>query len=176
MSECNTLYDRHHRFAVGFDRGHLTIRPRYSTVVLSCVDSRVGPTHFHALELGDAIVLRNTGGRVTEAVERDLAILWTMASQFANDRAPGLSLAIVHHTDCGLEKLANSELQCAGSQKSGLDLSVLKRLAITDHDKSVKDDIERRRQSTLVPDERVVSAHLDNVNSGRLNQVVAPAP
>jgi hypothetical protein len=84
MSEINNLYDRNHRFAVGFDQAELAILPRFSTVILTCIDARVDPAHFLDLKLGDAIVLRNAGGRVTEAVERELAILFAIANQVAD--------------------------------------------------------------------------------------------
>ena len=87
MSDINSLYDRNHRFAVGFDQADLAIRPRCSTVILTCIDARVDPAHFLDLKLGDAVVLRNPGGRVTEAVERELAILFAIANQVNRWRA-----------------------------------------------------------------------------------------
>jgi carbonic anhydrase len=176
MSEINNLYDRNHRFAVGFDQAELAILPRFSTVILTCIDARVDPAHFLDLKLGDAIVLRNAGGRVTEAVERELAILFAIANQVADGEPPELSLAIIHHSDCGLERLASPQAQEAISQRSGVDLAVLQSLGIADHNQSLVDDVDRLQRSNLVPDELVVSAHLYNVKSGRINQVIPAAP
>ena len=176
MSEINNLYDRNHRFAVGFDQAELGIRPRFSTVILTCIDARVDPAHFLDLKLGDAIVLRNAGGRVTEAVERELAILFALANQVADAEPSELSLAIIHHTDCGAERLASPQAQEAISQRSGVDLAVLQSIGIADHNQSLVDDVDRLRRSNLVPDELVVSAHLYNVKSGRINQVIPAAP
>ena len=64
MSDLDTLYDRNEEFARTFDQGDLPILPRHPTIVLTCVDSRVDPAHFLGLELGDTLVLRNSGGRV----------------------------------------------------------------------------------------------------------------
>ena len=168
------LYRQNREFAKGYDGQNLTMRPRYSTVVLTCMDARVDPSHFLGLDLGDTIVLRNAGGRVTKDVERDLAMLWTMAAQFSNGNAPNLSLAIVHHTECGLEKLANPETQLRTSLKSGLSLRVLKSLAIADHAKSFNYDIQQLRNSVIVPKELIISAHLYNVHSGELQEVILP--
>jgi carbonic anhydrase len=63
---------------------------------------RVDPAHFLGLELGDTLVLRNSGGRVTDDVEQSVALLSGLTSLVSGDGAPGLSLAIVHHTDYGL--------------------------------------------------------------------------
>lgn len=174
MSEINSLYDRNHRFAVDFDHADLAIRPRFSTIILTCIDARVDPAHFLDLKLGDAVVLRNPGGRVTEAVERELAVLFAIANQVTNGQPPEFSLAIVHHSDCGLERLANLQAQQAISQRSGVDLAVVESLAIADHNQSLVDDVDRLRRTDLLPDELVVSGHLYNVKSGRMNQVIAP--
>ncbi len=176
MSDLDTLYEHNQGFARTFDQGDLPILPRRSTIVLTCVDSRVDPAHFFGLELGDALVLRNTGGRVTDDVEQGVALLSGMTRLVAGDRAPGLSLAIVHHTDCGLEKIAAPGPRHALRQNTGLELAVLETLAISDHKASLMDDIERLRASDLVPPELVVSAHLYDVRSGRVSRVVPPAP
>ncbi len=85
-----------------------------------------------------------------------------------------LSLAIVHHTDCGLERIAAPGPRQALSKNTGLESEVLERLAISDHEASFRADIERLRDSDLIPSELEVSAHLYDVTSGRMTQVVSP--
>ncbi len=176
MSDLDTLYDRNEGFARNFDQGNLPILPRRATVILTCVDSRVDPAHFLGLELGDALVLRNSGVRVTDDVEQGVALLSGMTRLVAGDRASGLSLAIVHHTDCGLERIAAPGPRKTLGQSTGLEAGLLETLAISDHEVSLMDDIERLRASDLVPPELVVSAHLYDVTSGRMSQVAPPAP
>ena len=108
MTELATLYDRNSEFARAFAFADLPIRPKLSTVVLTCLDARVDPAHFLGLEPGEILVLRNAGGRVTQDVERDVTFLWTLAAQM-DGGTPDLSLAIIHHTDCGVERLASTE-------------------------------------------------------------------
>ncbi len=134
------------------------------------------PRTFSAWSWATPYVLRNSGGRVTDDVEQGVALLAGMTRLVAGDRAPRLSLAIVHHTDCGLERIAAPGPRQALSQSTGLEPGVLEMLAISDHEASFKDDIERLRASDLVPPELVVSAHLYDVTSGRVSQVVPPAP
>ncbi len=57
-----TLLDRNRSFAEQFEVGDLTIRPRLSTIILTCVDARVDLAHLFGLGLGDAVVIRNAGG------------------------------------------------------------------------------------------------------------------
>ncbi len=99
-----------------------------------------------------------------------------MTRLVASDRAPRLSLAIVHHTDCGLERIAAPGPRQALVENTGLEPGVLEMLAISDHESSLIDDIERLRASDIVPPELVVSAHLYDVRSGRVSQVSSPAP
>ena len=176
MSELNSLYDRNHRFAIGFNQADLAIRPQFSTIILTCIDARVDPAHVLALQLGDAVVLRNPGGRVTGAIERELAILFAMANQVTDGQPPEFSLAIIHHSDCGLERLANPQAQQAISQRSGVDLAVVESFSIADHNQSLADDVDRLRRSNLMPDVLVVSGHLYNVKTGRINEVISAAP
>ncbi len=176
MSDLETLYERNQEFARTFDQGDLPILPRRPTMVLTCADSRVDPAHFLGLELGDTLVLRNSGGRVTDDVEQSVALLLGMTRLVAGARAPAFSLAIVHHTDCGLERIAAPGPRQALCENTGLEPGVLEMLAISDHESSLMDDIERLRASDLVPPELVVSAHLYDVRSGRVSQVISPAP
>ncbi len=113
---------------------------------------------------------------MTEDVEQAVALLSGMTRLVTGDRAPRLSLAIVHHTDCGLERIAAHGARQALSQSTGLDPKLLETLAISDHEASFMDDIERLRASELVPPDLVVSAHLYDVRSGRMSLVVPPAP
>ncbi len=87
MSDLDTLYDRNEEFSRTFDQGDLPILPRRPTIVLTCVDSRVDPAHFLGLELGDTLVMRNSGGRVTDDVEQGVALLAGMTRLVAGDRA-----------------------------------------------------------------------------------------
>ena len=175
MTDLQNLIDRNQKFASDYE-GNLTIMPQFLTVVLACVDARVDPAHVLGLELGDALVFRNAGARVTRDVELDLGILWTLGSRIAGDKFQGLALAIVHHTDCGMERLANPDLGNALSTNLGIDSAEIEALAITDHTESIHGDIQRLRRSSLVPNALVVSGHMYNVADGIMREVVAPAP
>ena len=174
MTELATLYDRNSEFARTFTFADLPIRPKLSTVVLTCLDARVDPAHFLGLEPGEILVLRNAGGRVTKDVERDVTFLWTLAAQMADGGTPDLSLAIIHHTDCGVERLASAEARQGVSAKSGIAVSALEEIAICDHADALQVDVERLRSSALVPEGLVVSGHLYDPKSGRLSQAIAP--
>ncbi len=175
-TDLKALLDRNRSFAEQFEAGDLPIRPRMSTIILTCVDSRVDPAHLLGLGLGDAVVLRNAGGRVNPAVMRDLGILGVLA---ANMPGPGImqpELVVIHHTDCGMSRLANPAIKEQVAKKLGLSVDEVAAMAITDPTKSVQDDVERLRHTPGTPDQLVVSGFVYDVSNGTINQVVPPAP
>jgi carbonic anhydrase len=125
--------------------------------------------------LGDAVVFRNAGGRVTDDLELDLGILWMLGSRLSGKNSRGFSLAIIQHTDCGLERLANPEFAAAMSKQLGVKQAQIDGLANTEHVQRIHEDIERLRKSPLVSKEMVVSGHIYRVEDGTIEEVVAPA-
>ena len=170
------LLDSNRSFARQFKAGDLKSRPRRSTILLTCVDSRVDPAHFFGLELGDAFVIRNTGGRITPAVLTDLAVLGVLGANMPGPAAMQPELVVIHHTDCGMSRLAAPALQEQVAERRGLSVQEVAALAITDLTASVREDVERLRQAPGTPDQMVVSGFVYDVSNGTINQVVAPAP
>ena len=175
-ADLTALLDRNRSFAEQFDAGDLNIRPRMSTIILTCVDARVDPAHLFGLALGDAVVLRNDGGRVTPAVMKDLAILGVLAANFAGTSPMQPELVVMHHTDCGMSRLANPAIQEQVAKKLGLSVDEVAAMAINDPATTVRNDIERLRTTPGTPDQLVVSGFVYNVSNGTINQVVPPAP
>ncbi len=170
MSEIQILKRRNEIYAENHQKG-LKINPKFSTLILTCIDARVDPAHFLGLELGDALVIRNPGGRVTPEVERDLAILWTLVAKVSGENFKGLSLAIIHHTDCGYERLANPKFQKGLNDKFGIDIDTLDQLAIHNHTSALDSDISKLKNSSIVPSALNVTGLLYNVDNGKLTEI-----
>ncbi len=171
-ADLTTLLDRNRSFAEQFAAGDLKILPRMSTILLTCIDSRVDPAHLFGLGLGDAIVIRNAGGRITPAVMRDLGILSVLA---ASANQPGTrpmqpELVVIHHTDCGMSRLADPAIQGQVAKRLGLSVDEVSAMAISDPTTSVQDDVERLRQTPGMPDQLVVSGFVYDVSNGTINQ------
>ncbi len=177
MADVQTLIDRNLEFASSFDQGDLAILPRLprlSTLVLTCVDARVDPAHILGLELGDAVVIRNIGGRVTDDVIEHIAILQALAVLLGGGSA-ALEVAIVHHTDCGASRFANPHVRQRLGQAAGIGEAAIERLAITDPQISVADDLDRLRAAPTLPDELVVAGYVYDVTDGHVREIIAPA-
>ena len=120
MTGLTELLDRNRRFVDRFDAGDLAIRPRLSTIILTCVDARVDPAHLFGLGLGDALVMRNGGGWITPAVLKDLAILGLLNANLPGGSFDQPQLVVIHHTDCGMGRLANPNTQEAIGARFGV--------------------------------------------------------
>ncbi len=174
-ADLTALLDRNQSFAEQFEAGDLTIRPRMSTIILTCVDARVDPAHLFGLGLGDAVVIRNAGGRINPAVMRDLGVLGVLAANMPGS-AMQPELVVIHHTDCGMSRLANPAIQEQVATRLGLSLDEVAAMAITDPAKSVQEDIELLRQTPGTPDQLVVTGLVYDVGDGTIDEVVPPAP
>ncbi len=176
MTDLIALLKRNQSFAEQFDAGDLAIRPRMSTIILTCLDARVDPAHLFGIGLGDAFVMRNAGGWITPAVLRDLAILGVLAANMPGPSPLQLELVVVHHTDCGMARLAKPAIQQQVADRLGLTVDEVAAMEITDPAASVRADIERLRATTGTPDQLIVSGLVYDVADGTLTQVVASAP
>jgi carbonic anhydrase len=133
--------------------------------VIGCVDSRVDPSDVLGLRLGEAVVMRNVGGRVTPEALRS----WALLGRLGAGRSPsGGHLAILHHTDCGIRRLASYPEQLAAF----FEISDLGSKAVEDPYESVRIDVEIARHS--LPSELLVSGLVYDVDTG-LIEVVVPA-
>jgi carbonic anhydrase len=175
MSSQPNLSERNARFVERFDHADLTMRPKLSLIVLTCMDSRVDPSRFLELDVGDVLGLRNVGGRVTDDVILSVSMAWAMVSRLTEPAPPGLSLAIVHHTDCGLEKLADDATRADLAQRSGVSGEALSGMAIRDHAAAFQEDLDALRASPHIPAELVVSCHVYDPRTGVLTLSAAPA-
>lgn len=173
MSSTTTLVERNHQFASDFAAADLPILPKLRAVVLACDDSRVDPAHVLGLELGDSVVIRNNGGRVTQAVIDEIAALAFVVARMDGDKPGPFELILMQHTQCGAERFADPGVQRAIKEKLGVDVS---EVAITDHELSLREDVERLRNAPSVPGYIVVSGLLYDVRDGRVREVIAPTP
>lgn len=171
MSQLDALRERNGAFADGGGYREATMMPRLSLMVLTCLDARVDPAVILGIELGDAAVLRNAGGRVTDAVLEDVAFIGQMVAA-AVPEGPLFELAIIHHNQCGTALLAQEEFRARLAASTGADRGELEHLAVIDPEATVRDDVERVRAYAAIPERVSVSGHVYDVTSGRVVTVV----
>ncbi len=177
MSDLAHLLEGNRRFSAHFADGELPIRPRRSTIVLTCLDARVDPAHLFDLKLGDALVIRNAGGRINQGVLADLAVLGLLGAALPGGEAMKLELVILHHTDCGMSRFADPASRQALANRLGIEPDqVAETMAITDPAQSVRDDIARLGRTPGLPDTLTVSGLVYDTAHGTVEEIVASAP
>ena len=142
---------------------HLPIKPKTKVAIVTCMDSRLHVAQALGLALGDAHILRNAGGRVTEDMIRSLVI----AQQQMGTR----EIVVLHHTDCGAQTFKNEEFAAFLNQELGVDVSGQDFLPFTDVEESVREDVALLRQSPLIPDDVEISGAVYDVATGRMTVV-----
>nr|WP_288931349.1 carbonic anhydrase [uncultured Streptococcus sp.] len=142
---------------------HLPIKPKTKVAIVTCMDSRLHVAQALGLALGDAHILRNAGGRVTEDMIRSLVI----SQQQMGTR----EIVVLHHTDCGAQTFKNKEFTAFLNQELGVDVSGQDFLPFTDVEESVREDVELLRQSPLIPDDVEISGAVYDVATGRMTVV-----
>ena len=164
MSEYNEFLKSNQDFAKSFTKGGLTMPPRRHVAIVTCMDARLHPEKFLGLEIGDAHVIRNAGGRVSPDAIRSLVI---------SQRLLGTTeVVVIHHTDCGMVTFTNEELSQKIKQDLGVDASGTDFLPFKDLEQSVRDDVTTVRSSPLIPKDFPVSGAIYDVRSGKLVEVV----
>jgi carbonic anhydrase len=164
MGQLTSVLEANHRFANTFDKGDLEIPPARSIAVLTCIDARIDPAKALGLEIGDAHVIRNAGGRATDDAVRSLLISsWLLGTR---------EFLVIHHTDCGMEKFTDDAMAEIIAERSGEDVSDVGFLTFRDLDQSVWDDVQRIRSLSQIPADATVSGHVYDVRTGTLREVV----
>lgn len=112
MSITDDLLDNNQAFAERFDRGQLDVAPSLQLAVVACMDSRIDVFAALGLEDGQAHVIRNAGGVVTDDVVRSLAL---------SQRKLGTrEIVLLHHTDCGLQKVTDDAFRAELQEDTGV--------------------------------------------------------
>jgi carbonic anhydrase len=151
-------------YAEEFDRGDLPMPPARHVAIVTCMDARLHPEKFLGLEVGDAHVIRNAGGRVSEDALRSLVI---------SEQLLGTTeIVVIHHTDCGMLTFTNEQLAAKVQQELGVDVSGRDFLPFSDLEQSVRDDVEIVRSSPLIPSNIPVSGAIYDVRTGKVHEVV----
>jgi carbonic anhydrase len=171
------LLERNEQFARAYTSAALGL-PTAQVVLVACLDHRVDPAIVLGLQLGEAPVIRNAGGRVTQAVIDDIVFLAFLAFLIgqlsgARDAAdPIFEVAVVHHTQCGTGFLADPTFRKQAAAATGLAEAALEASAVADPYTTVKADVERLLTSPQLSRKVSVSGHVYDIASGRVTTTV----
>jgi carbonic anhydrase len=146
--------------------------PALRLFVVTCIDPRTDPAHFLGLDLSDALVQRNIGGRVTPEVIDDVAFIAQLA-EGAIPEGPLFEVAIVHHNQCGTGALVDDGFRRRYAERIGEDEVALRDRTVLEPDATVRHDVDLLHAAPEVPDRVRVSGHVYDVTTGLVETIVA---
>jgi len=150
------------RYAGTFDKGDLPLPPARGVAVLACMDARLNVYGLLGLTEGDAHVIRNAGGIVTQDELRSLAI---------SQRLLGTTeIILIHHTDCGMLTFTDDEFRRTIESETGVKPTWAAE-AFTDLDDDVRQNIGRIKADTSIPVKDSVRGFVYDVKDGSLREV-----
>src|SRR2546429_6586246 len=162
MTASDDLLQNNAAYAEGFDRGDLPAPPARKVAILACMDGRLDPARALGLEEGDAHVIRNAGGVVTDDAIRSLAL---------SQRLLGTKeIILIHHTDCGMVTFTDDEVKAQIEQDTGIRPPFALE-SFKDADADVRQSIARIAASPFLPDKSRVRGFVYDVKTGKLREV-----
>jgi carbonic anhydrase len=162
MSVTDELLQRNEAYAREFSTGSLAMPPARNVAVVACMDARLNVYGLLGLKEGEAHVIRNAGGVVTDDVIRSLLI---------SQRLLGTQeIMLIHHTDCGMLTFSDDEVKGAVQADTGLKPPFALE-AFGDLETDVRQSIARIKASPFVPNKTSVRGFVFDVTTGRLKEV-----
>ena len=163
MSVTDELLSNAAQYAAGFDKGHLPLPPARHVAVVACMDARLNVFGLLGLAEGDAHVIRNAGGIVTQDELRSLAI---------SQRLLGTTeIILIHHPDCGMLTFTDDAFRQSIADETGVKPTWAAE-AFTDLDADVRQNIARIQAETAIPVKDSVRGFVYDVATGALREVV----
>ena len=164
MSLLDDLLENNRKFAELYDRPALDVRPSLRLAIVTCMDSRLDVFAALGLQDGQAHILRNAGGVITDDVVRSLAI--------SQRRLGTNQIVLIHHTDCGLQLVTDDGFRAELQEATGMAPSFAIE-SFTDVDEDVRQSIARVRHSPFLLHRDRVRGFVYDVVRGILREVEA---
>ena len=162
MGATDDLLKNNEEYAAGFDKGDLAAPPAKKVAVVTCMDARLHTAKLLGLEEGDAHVIRNAGGVVTDDAIRSLAI---------SQRLLGTEeVLVIHHTGCGMLTFSDDDFKRQIQDDTGIKPAWAAE-AFPDLDEDVRQSIARIKASPFIPNQDSVRGFVYEVETGKLREV-----
>src|SRR3954471_18351744 len=162
MSVTDELLRNNEAYAASFDKGELPLPPAKKLAVVACMDARLDVAAVLGLEPGDAHVIRNAGGVVTDDEIRSLSI----SQRLLGTR----EIVLIHHTDCGMLTFTDDAFKRAVQDETGIKPEWAAE-AFADLDEDVRQSIARIHASPFIPHKESVRGFVYDVGDGSLREV-----
>jgi carbonic anhydrase len=182
MNNFDNLLDRNKKFAAQQSAAGMLMpslpraMPNVKAIIIGCADMRVDPAHVLGTKPGEAVVIRNIGGRITPGLLEQLGMLGRIG-QVAGENPGGggeFHIIVLQHTDCGITRLPGEPAMLVHYFQ--IPEAELKAKAVTDPRAAVAADVALLRSIPALPGEWLVSGLVYDVATGLVDVIVPPAP
>jgi len=162
MSQTDEMLTSAAAYADRFEKGHLPGKPARAVAIVTCMDARIDPNALLGLKEGDAHVIRNAGGVITDDEIRSLAISQSLLGTE--------EIVLIQHTDCGMLTFTDEEFAARLEEETG-SRPEWSAKTFTDLDQNLRESIGQIKDSPFVPRKDSVRGFVYEVESGRLREV-----
>jgi carbonic anhydrase len=162
MSVTEELLQNNAAYAESFEKGALPLPPAKGVAVVACMDARLDVHKILGLEEGDAHVIRNAGGVITDDEVRSL----TISQRLLGTR----EVILIHHTDCGMLTFSDDELKAQIHEEVGMKPHFSME-SFSDLEEDVRQSVARIQASPFIPHKERVRGFIYEVETGRLREV-----
>jgi carbonic anhydrase len=162
MSVTEELLHNNEAYAESFEKGDLPLPPARAVAVVACMDARLDVHKILGLEEGDAHVIRNAGGVITDDEVRSL----TISQRLLGTR----EVILIHHTDCGMLTFSDDEFKAQIHEEVGLKPHFSME-SFSDLEEDVRQSVARIQASAFIPHKESVRGFIYEVESGWLREV-----
>jgi carbonic anhydrase len=162
VSETDRLLDNARAYSEAFEKADLAKAPSKRVAVLACMDARLIPTRVLGLDEGEAHILRNAGGVVTDDAIRSLAVSQNLLGTE--------EIVLLHHTDCGMRTFTDEEFAAKLEADTG-QRPEWSAQTFSDVEQSVRDSIARLRESPFIPSKDSIRGFVYDVKTGELREI-----
>jgi len=162
MSTTDELLRNNERYAECFEKGDLPMPPAKQIAIVTCMDARLSPYVMLGLSEGDAHVIRNAGGVITDDEIRSLVI----SQRLLGTR----EVMLIHHTNCGMLTFSEEEVKGQIQEEVGIKPPFALE-SFTDLEENVRQSIRRIEASPFIPHKDSVRGFIYEVETGRLREI-----
>jgi len=163
MAYYEQALEANQRYVESFDRSKLAMPPSKKLAIVACMDARLTVEEFLGLKTGDAHIIRNAGGLVTDDAVRSLIISYTLLGT--------REFFVINHTDCGMLTFTDEQLREQLTKDTGADASSLAFYAFKNVEENVRAQVAKIKNSPFIPKDIPVRGFIYQVENGLLKEV-----
>jgi carbonic anhydrase len=163
MAVLDKILDSNEEYTRNFRYGALSIPPARKLVVLACMDARLNVNEALGLDTGDAHIIRNAGGIATDDAIRSLII--------SHDLLGTEEFVVINHTDCGMLKFTDKDLQKNLKQKYKSDASEIKFYSFPNLEENVKNQVNKIKSTPFFSPDISVHGFIYDVKTGKIERI-----